>query len=59
MSLSGTALINYAMIKINKTDIYSKALEHRNAKCAADIIIWANFRSHVIEEYEKLLSEGG
>jgi len=27
MSLSNTALTNYAMIKINKTGIYSKALE--------------------------------
>ena len=47
------------MIKINKTGIYSKALECWNAKDAADIIIWANFITYMIEEYEKLLRKGG
>ena len=43
MSLPDTVLINYAMIKINKTGIYSKALERWNAKDSADRIVWANF----------------
>ena len=39
MSIPDTALINYAMFKINKTGAYSKALERWNAKDAADRIV--------------------
>jgi len=59
MSLPDTALINYGIIKINKTGIYLKALERWNTKDAADRIVWANFRTHMIEEYEKLPRKRG
>ena len=59
MSLSGMELINYAMIKINKTGIYYKALERWNAKVETDRIVWEKFHNHMIEEYKKLLAKGG
>ena len=59
MSLPDMALINYAMIKMNKTGIYSKALARWNVKKATDHIIWENLRNHMIAEYEKFLSKCG
>ena len=47
------------MIKINKKRIYSKALARWNAKVVTNHIVWANFRNHMIVEYEKVLDEGG
>ena len=48
MSLPGTSLINYSMIKINKTGKYSKGLARWNEKTATDRIIWTNFRNHML-----------
>ena len=56
MSIPDKALLNFAMIKINKKEIYSKALEHWNAK---ERVIWPNLCTHMIKEYKKLLCEGG
>ena len=54
-----TALIDYSMIKINKTGIYSKALVCWNAKTETNRTIKEKSRNHTIAEYEKLLAEGG
>ena len=59
MSLPDTALSNYAMMKINKTSVYSKALAHWNSKRATGCTIWENFPNHMIVEYDKLLAKGG
>ena len=59
MSRPDTELINYEMNKINKTGIYSRALAHRNSKTATNSTIWANFRTHMIAEYKKLIAKGG
>ena len=58
-SLPDTALINYAMININETEIYSKAIARWNSKATTNCIVWENFFNQMIEEYEKLLAKVG
>jgi hypothetical protein len=57
--LSKATLIKYALIKLSKTGLYSKTIEHWNAKDRADRSMWTNFKTHLISEYERMLLEGG
>jgi hypothetical protein len=56
--LSKSTLIQYALIKLSKTGVYSKAIEHWNAKDIADRSTWTDFKTHLISEYEQMLREG-
>ena len=53
-------LIKYGLIKLSKTGgLYVKAIEHWNARAPTDRRAWVDFKTHMIEEYEKLLRESG
>jgi hypothetical protein len=53
-------LIKYGLIKLSKTGgLYVKAIEHWNARDPKDRRAWVDFKTHMIEEYEKLLRESG
>jgi hypothetical protein len=53
-------LIKYGLIKLSKTGgLYAKAIEHWNARDPKDRRAWVDFKTHMIEEYEKLLRESG
>ena len=58
--LVGVNLIIYIMIKLSKCGgLYTKAIERWQIKTKEYKKIWANFRQHLIAEYEELLAEGG
>ena len=57
--LSEATLIQYALIKLSKTGLYSKTIEHWNAKDSVDRSTWTDFKTHLISEYERMLREGG
>ena len=58
--MSDVNLISYGTIKLSKCGgLYTKAMERWQAKALDDKKLWANFRTHYITEYEKLLAEGG
>ena len=58
--MSDVNLISYGTIKLSKCrGLYTKAMERWQAKTKDDKKLWANFRTHYITEYEKLLAEGG
>eukprot|EP00978_Attheya_sp_CCMP212_P010665 scaffold25948_cov32-Attheya_sp.AAC.3 len=53
-------LIKYELIKLSKTGgLYVKAIEHWNARDPKNRRAWVDFKTHMIEEYEKLLRESG
>jgi hypothetical protein len=53
-------LIKYGLIKLSKTGgLYAEAIEHWNARDPKDRTAWVDFKTHMIEEYEKLLRESG
>eukprot|EP00978_Attheya_sp_CCMP212_P045790 scaffold360407_cov31-Attheya_sp.AAC.1 len=53
-------LIKYGLIRLSKTGgLYAKAIEHWNARDPKDRRAWVDFKTHMIEEYEKLLRESG
>lgn len=56
--LSEATLIQYALIKLNKTGLYAKAIERWNAMDPVDRTTWTDFKSHLIREYERMLREG-
>ena len=57
--MSEVNLISYGTIKLSKCGgLYTKAMERWQAKEQDDKKLWANFRTHYITEYEKLLAEG-
>ena len=57
-ALKETQLITYALIKLAGTGLYSKAIERWSAKTINDRKVWANFRVHMVNEYERMLAEG-
>ena len=58
--LSDVNIIRHAMIKLSKCGgLYTKAIERCQSKNKTDKNIWANFRQHLISEYEKMLAEWG
>eukprot|EP00978_Attheya_sp_CCMP212_P041539 scaffold239154_cov39-Attheya_sp.AAC.1 len=53
-------LIKYGLIKLSKTGgLYVKAIQHWNPRDPKDRRAWVDFKTHMIEEYEKLLRESG
>ena len=57
--MSDVNLISYGAIKLSKCGgLYTKAMERWQAKASYEKKVWANFRTHYITEYEKLLAEG-
>ena len=53
-------LMSYTMIKLYKCGgLYTRAVERWKIKTKEDKKIWANFRQHLIAEYENLLEEVG
>ena len=59
LKLSDINFISYVMIKLSKCGgLYTKAVEWWKRKTTAYKNIWANFRQHLIAEYEKLLAKG-
>jgi hypothetical protein len=57
--LSEATLIQYALIKLNMTGLYSKAIEHWNAQNITECSTWTDFKTHLINEYERMVREGG
>ena len=57
-ALKETQLITYALIKLAGAGLYSKAINRWTAKAIEDRRVWANFRAHMVTEYERMLAEG-
>ena len=58
-SLKESQMITYAMIKMNSTGLYIKALEKWGLEDDADRRRWSHFRTFMIQQYEKMLKEHG
>eukprot|EP00978_Attheya_sp_CCMP212_P030013 scaffold108912_cov35-Attheya_sp.AAC.7 len=59
-AMTEVQLIKYDLIKLSKTGgLYAKAIEHWNARDPKDRRAWVDFKTHMIEEYEKLLRKSG
>ena len=60
MEMSQVQLILYGLIKLSKTGVlYAKAVERWNAKDLYLRQVWLNFKTHFVEQYEKMLVAGG
>ena len=60
MEMSEVQLCLFGLIKLSKTGgLYAKALERWNAKDLHLRQRWVNFKTHFVEEYEKMLAAGG
>ena len=59
-ALTETNLISYALIKLTKTGVmYAKGIEKWQKGPTQDRQNWAEFSSHMIEDYERQLTETG
>ena len=57
--LADTNFISYAFINLNKTGgIYTKSIEHCNAKELSNSKTWDTFRQHMIAEFGKIVASG-
>ena len=57
--LTEVNLINHDLIKLSETGgFYTKALEKWNSRLVADQRKWVTFRTVMVREYERMLTEG-
>ena len=56
--LKETQLITYALIKLQGTGLYTKAIELWQRRGVKDRQSWADFRQFMIEQFERMLREG-
>ena len=60
MELTDVQLCTHGFIKLSKTGgMYAKATERWNQKDLQERQQWMEFKTHYIEEYEKMLAENG
>ena len=60
MELTDVQLCTHGLIKLSKTGgLYTKATERWNLKDLQERQQWMEFKSHYIEEYEKMLAANG
>ena len=60
MELTDVHLCTHGLIKLSKTGgLYAKATEIWNQKDLQELQQWMEFKTHYIEEYEKMLAANG
>ena len=52
-------MISYALIKLTNTGLYAKALKRWHGRAIQDQRQWSAFRPFFMQEYQRMLREGG